>query len=339
MNDDVLLLAGLRGDSCTLPEQSKSGRIFQHQDRLWHSGEWSGMVCAPSTLLQLYIVPDRRQVAQQSRFAQGGFPGLFQHVWAYQTDPWQCHAASWRAHAIWLCQQPEAALPLHLPSDKRPGASTPDSMLRWRQQPSYYSAFLQGWSASWERLSWHTARSGQRQQTLWGEHLDVALRQGSPQDGVHRRGWKNQEWACQREQDQSSWDEEAAQRRGRLWGCRRQCRMNRQSMISFMISWYDAIISYTKSYYIKSTWNIYDIITEGMISYMITDMISSFYFIWYWAYLWYHTFIYDIIDNIIYMILCMILQYDITRQISWYCKWYHRQYHMIWSVLKNSMIS
>ncbi len=31
MNDDVLLLAGLRGDSCTLPEQSKSGRIFQHQ--------------------------------------------------------------------------------------------------------------------------------------------------------------------------------------------------------------------------------------------------------------------------------------------------------------------
>ncbi len=46
MNDDVLLLAGLRGDSCTLPEQSKPGRIFQHQDRLWHSGEWSGMVCA-----------------------------------------------------------------------------------------------------------------------------------------------------------------------------------------------------------------------------------------------------------------------------------------------------
>ena len=106
-----------------------------------------------------------------------------------------------------------------------------------------------------------------------------------------------------------------------------------------MISWYDAIISYTKSYYIKCTWNIYDIITEGMISYMITDMISSFYFIWYWVYLWYHTFSYDIIDNIIYMILCMILQYDITRQISWYCKWYHRQYHMIWSVLKNSMIS
>jgi hypothetical protein len=32
MNDDVLLLAGLRGDSCTLPEQSKSGKIFQHQD-------------------------------------------------------------------------------------------------------------------------------------------------------------------------------------------------------------------------------------------------------------------------------------------------------------------
>ncbi len=46
---------------------------------------------------------------------------------------------------------------------------------------------------------------------------------------------------------------------------------------SVMISCYDAIISYTKSYYIKCTCNIYDIITEGMISYMITDMISSFY--------------------------------------------------------------
>ena len=67
-----------------------------------------------------------------------------------------------------------------------------------------------------------------------------------------------------------------------------------------MISWYDAIISYTKSYYIKSTWNIYDIITEGMISYMITDMISSFYFIWYWVYLWYHRqyHIHDIMHDI-----------------------------------------
>jgi hypothetical protein len=27
-------LAGLHGDSCTLPEQSECGRIFQHQDRL-----------------------------------------------------------------------------------------------------------------------------------------------------------------------------------------------------------------------------------------------------------------------------------------------------------------
>ena len=33
---------------------------------------------APSTLLQLYNVPDRRQGAQ--RFAQRGVPGVFQHV-------------------------------------------------------------------------------------------------------------------------------------------------------------------------------------------------------------------------------------------------------------------
>jgi hypothetical protein len=52
--------------------------------------------------------------------------------------PWQWHAASWSAHAIWLGHQPAAALLLHLPSDKRPGASTPDSMLRWRQQPSHF---------------------------------------------------------------------------------------------------------------------------------------------------------------------------------------------------------
>ncbi len=164
------------------------------------------------------------------------FPWFISARLSLSNWPLQCHAASWRAHAIWLCQQPAAALPLHLPSDQCPGASTPDSMLRWRQQPSYYSAFLQGLSASWERLSWHTARLGQLQQTPRGEHLDVALRQGSPPGGAHRGAWKNQEWVCQQEQDQGSWDEEAVHRTGRVWGCRRQCRMNRQSMISFMIS-------------------------------------------------------------------------------------------------------
>jgi hypothetical protein len=36
------------------------------------------LLCAPSTLFYLYIVPDRRQGAQW--FTQRGFPGLFQHV-------------------------------------------------------------------------------------------------------------------------------------------------------------------------------------------------------------------------------------------------------------------
>jgi len=94
-------------------------------------------------------------------------------------------------------------------------------------------------------------------------------------------------------------------------------------MISFMISmcahvWYHTqrkcydfmiwmlLYHVQKSYYIKCTWNIYDIMTKGVISYMITDMISSFYFIWYWVYLWYHTFSYDII----------------TISYTWYYAWY-----------------
>ena len=97
----------------------------------------------------------------------------------------------------------------------------------------------------------------------------------------------------------------------------------RQSMISFMISmcahvWYHTqrkcydfmiwmlLYHVQKSYYIKCTWNIYDIMTKGVISYMITDMISSFCFIWYWVYLWYHTFSYDII----------------TISYTWYYAWY-----------------
>ena len=37
-----------------------------------------GVVCAPSTLFQLYLVPHRRQGVQ--RLSQGGIPGVFQHV-------------------------------------------------------------------------------------------------------------------------------------------------------------------------------------------------------------------------------------------------------------------
>ena len=37
-----------------------------------------GVVCAPSTLLQLHLVSCRRQGGQKN--AQGGIPGVFQHV-------------------------------------------------------------------------------------------------------------------------------------------------------------------------------------------------------------------------------------------------------------------
>ncbi len=87
--------------------------------------------------------------------------------------------------------------------------------------------------------------------------------------------------------------------------------------------------SCAKSYNIKCTWHLHDIIKKHIISYMMTGMISSFHFIWYWHYLWYHAFSDGIILSIIYMISCMILQCDIMLQNSWYYKWYQMQNHMI----------
>ncbi len=81
-----------------------------------------------------------------------------------------------------------------------------------RQQSPQYPILLQGRSAYWTRLRRHAAGPGQQQQALRGEHLDVALRQGPPPDGVYRRGGEDQGRAAQREQDQGSRDEEASQR-------------------------------------------------------------------------------------------------------------------------------
>ena len=67
--------------------------------------------------------------------------------------------------------------------------------------------FTVGRSASWKLLRRHSAGPRQRMQALRGEHLDVALRQGPPPDGVHRRCGEDQERACQREQDQGGRDE------------------------------------------------------------------------------------------------------------------------------------
>ena len=50
------------------------------------------------------------------------------------------------------------------------------------------STQLQGPSSPWKRLRQHAVGQGQRQQAVQGEHLDVALRQGPPPDGVHSRG-------------------------------------------------------------------------------------------------------------------------------------------------------
>ncbi len=66
---------------------------------------------------------------------------------------------------------------------------------RWLGQP-YWRATPQRLSVrvkSWKCLSWHATRQGQLQQTLRGEHSDVALLQGPPPDGVHCWGWKDQE--------------------------------------------------------------------------------------------------------------------------------------------------
>ncbi len=64
----------------------------------------------------------------------------------------------------------------------------PHSLLHLQQQSPHNSKQSQGQSASWKLLCRHAAGQGEQQQALRGEHLDVALRQGLPPDGVHRRG-------------------------------------------------------------------------------------------------------------------------------------------------------
>ncbi len=61
----------------------------------------------------------------------------------------------------------------------------PSMRVSRRQQSPDDSVQLQG---EWKRLSRLAAGPGQRQQGLRGEHLEVALRQGPPPDGVHSRG-------------------------------------------------------------------------------------------------------------------------------------------------------
>ncbi len=65
-------------------------RIVQPQDRFRLDG--GGVVCAPSTILQLHLGSDRphgvcAQWFAVLYFAQGGVPGVFQHVWAH----WAVH--------------------------------------------------------------------------------------------------------------------------------------------------------------------------------------------------------------------------------------------------------
>jgi hypothetical protein len=51
--------------------------------------------------------------------------------------------------------------------------------------PTIPNSFKDNRPASWKRLRRHAAGQGEQQQALRGEHLDVALRQGPPPDGVH----------------------------------------------------------------------------------------------------------------------------------------------------------
>ncbi len=67
-----VLCEGLCGATNALPQQSEPGGIFQRQDRFGLAGGRSGVVCAPSTPLQLHLVSYRRQGGQQ--YSQGGVP-------------------------------------------------------------------------------------------------------------------------------------------------------------------------------------------------------------------------------------------------------------------------
>jgi hypothetical protein len=344
MNDDVLLLAGLRGNSCTLESFNiKTDFDIQGNGLVWYA--------RPQLFFNCTLCPTGAEERSNSHKEVS-------LVYFSCLSNWPLTVS---------CSELACPCYMTLPSTRGcPASTSAQWQTSWSEHPWFHASLAATAILLFRFPSRMISVLGAPQLT----HSEIGATAADSMRWTF--GWKNQEWACQREQDQSSWDEEAAQRRGRLWGCRRQCRMNRQSVMSFMtrISWYDAIISYTKSYYIKSTWNIYDIITEVMISYMITDMISSFNFIWYWSYLWYHTFFYDIINNIIYMILCMILQYDrrdrlhdiandiidniIWYEVYWKIQWCHRKlydiiydieydidflYHMIFINLEISNIS
>ncbi len=150
-----------------LAQQSESSRWIQCSTRFQFEGGWSGVVCTPSAPFQRHPLPSGRK-ATLTR-PQGGVPGLFQHIRAYQSDPEQRHATGKCAHVIQHCQQPAFALPIHLPGGQCTGTSPPHPLLHRQQNPSNYSLQIQGHQTPWFSVCRYPEGSLEWQQTLRGE--------------------------------------------------------------------------------------------------------------------------------------------------------------------------
>ncbi len=104
--------------------------------------------------------------------------------WAHQSDSRQHHASCWSAHALWLCQQPAPALPLHLPCRKCPLIQY---FIESNSHPTIPHSFRDDCHLGSASADTQRDRGSCIEQALRGEHQDVVLQQGQPQDSVHPR--------------------------------------------------------------------------------------------------------------------------------------------------------
>ena len=147
------------------------------------------------------------------------------------------------AHAIRHCQQPAIALSLHLPSGKCTGASPSHPLLHRRQHPPDYSLQIQEQPTPGVSIRRYPAGSRERQPTVRGEPLAVALRTGPAPDDVHRGGGGCQAGSSQRCKSKGGGDKETPQGggsqrgRGACGGGGLKTFVPNAHMITYMISY------------------------------------------------------------------------------------------------------
>ncbi len=234
---------------------------------IWREMVWCGMHALSSFSTSHFAVWEKNNTYQATRRC----PWLFQHIWAHQFDPEHRHATSECAHVIRHCQQPAFALPIHLPSGQCTGTSPPHPLLHRWQHPSNYSRQIQGQKIPSFSVCLYPEGLRERQQTLQGESLAMALRTKRTPDDVHWRGGGCQAGASERGKVQGGGDKETPQ-----GGCRQRAR-------SGMKPCHGNLISYDFTYDIT----YHDIKVSVVISLSIFDIMSCNMISW--LNLWYHT--------------------------------------------------